>query len=91
MEASLDLQYQWGVNDNAEQYYINIPEWMYDFGFLVNQMKTPPDVISQIGLAIPMMLLYEVSIFACRIVERKREEAWAADEEEYTFEDILRQ
>ncbi len=46
VEASLDLQYQWGLNDNAEQYYISVPEWMYDFGFLVNQMKTPPDVIS---------------------------------------------
>lgn len=55
--------------------------------FVFAAIITPPDVISQIGLAIPMMLLYEVSIFACRIVERKREEAWAADEEENTFED----
>ena len=38
-------------------------------------------------LAIPMMLLYEVSIYACRIVERKREEAWAADADDDGFED----
>lgn len=31
---------------------------------------TPPDIISQIGLALPMMLLYECSIFSCKWVER---------------------
>lgn len=31
---------------------------------------TPPDIISQIGLAIPMMLLYECSIFSCRWAEK---------------------
>jgi sec-independent protein translocase protein TatC len=55
--------------------------------FVFAAVVTPPDVISQIGLAIPMMLLYELSIFACRIVERKREEAWAVDAEDDGFED----
>lgn len=32
---------------------------------------TPPDVISQIALAIPLYLLYELSILACRLVEEK--------------------
>ncbi len=32
---------------------------------------TPPDVISQIGLAIPLLLLYELSIFSCKFVEQK--------------------
>ena len=35
---------------------------------------TPPDPITQIGLAIPLYLLYEISIFLVRRVERKREE-----------------
>ncbi|MDB2414676.1 twin-arginine translocase subunit TatC [Rickettsiales bacterium] len=34
---------------------------------------TPPDVISQIGLAIPMWLLYEFSILSCRWVTKKKE------------------
>jgi len=55
--------------------------------FVFAAVVTPPDVISQIGLAIPMMLLYELSIYACRIVERKREEAWAADADDDGFED----
>lgn len=55
--------------------------------FVFAAVVTPPDIISQIGLAIPMMLLYEISIYACRIVERKREEAWAADADEDVFED----
>jgi len=47
--------------------------------FVFAAIITPPDVISQIGLAIPMILLYEVSIYLCRIVEQKREEYWSAD------------
>lgn len=36
---------------------------------------TPPDIISQIALFFPLYLLYEVSIVACRAMERKHEEA----------------
>jgi sec-independent protein translocase protein TatC len=33
---------------------------------------TPPDPISQITLAIPLVLLYEVSIWCVWLIERKR-------------------
>lgn len=33
---------------------------------------TPPDLISQVGLGIPILLLYELSIFAILLVEKKR-------------------
>ncbi|MCD7061054.1 twin-arginine translocase subunit TatC [Pelagibacterium xiamenense] len=33
---------------------------------------TPPDPISQIGLAIPLLLLYELSIIAVRFIEKRR-------------------
>ena len=42
--------------------------------FVVAAVLTPPDVISQIGLALPIILLYEASIFGARIIERKRAE-----------------
>lgn len=40
---------------------------------------TPPDPISQIGLALPMYLLYELSILSVRWVERSRAAALAAE------------
>ena len=40
--------------------------------FVVAAVLTPPDVISQIGLAVPILLLYEVSIIGARMTERKR-------------------
>ncbi len=40
--------------------------------FLVAAFLTPPDVISQIGLALPVMLLYEISILAVAAIERRR-------------------
>jgi len=43
--------------------------------FVVAAVLTPPDPMSQIGLALPTILLYEISIYAARLVERKREEA----------------
>jgi sec-independent protein translocase protein TatC len=39
---------------------------------------TPPDLISMCSLALPMLLLYEGSVVAVRIVERRREAARAA-------------
>jgi sec-independent protein translocase protein TatC len=39
---------------------------------------TPPDPISQIGLALPLYLLYEVSILSVRFIERARAKALAA-------------
>ena len=39
------------------------------FIFIFAGIVTPPDVISQIALAIPMILLYEISLGLCEIVE----------------------
>jgi sec-independent protein translocase protein TatC len=33
---------------------------------------TPPDILSQIALSIPLYLLYELSILSCKIIEKKR-------------------
>ena len=41
--------------------------------FVAAAILTPPDVISQIMLAIPVILLYEVSIIAARLMNRKNE------------------
>tara|TARA_X000000368_G_scaffold220590_1_gene174086 strand:+ start:769 stop:1545 length:777 start_codon:yes stop_codon:yes gene_type:complete len=42
--------------------------------FAVAAILTPPDPISQIGLGIPVLLLYELSIFAVKYIEKKRSE-----------------
>jgi sec-independent protein translocase protein TatC len=47
--------------------------------FAVAAILTPPDVISQIGLGVPILILYELSIIAVRIVERRRAQAEAAE------------
>lgn len=44
----------------------------------VAALITPPDPISQIGLALPMYALYELSILSVRMVERRRAKAEAA-------------
>jgi sec-independent protein translocase protein TatC len=46
--------------------------------FVAAAILTPPDVISQIGLAIPTILLYELSIYTVRLIERSREREAAA-------------
>ncbi len=40
--------------------------------FVAAAVLTPPDVISQIGLAVPTILLYEISIISVMIVERNK-------------------
>ena len=39
--------------------------------FAAAAILTPPDPITQIGLAIPLLILYEISIFAVKIIEKK--------------------
>jgi sec-independent protein translocase protein TatC len=39
---------------------------------VVAAFLTPPDPISQLGLAVPLLLLYELSILSVRVVEARR-------------------
>ena len=47
---------------------------------IIAAMVTPPDAFSMIALAVPMLLLYEVSIFLCRLIEKQRATREAAEE-----------
>jgi len=40
--------------------------------FIVAAIITPPDVVSQLALAIPMCLLYEIGIWAAQLLVRKK-------------------
>jgi sec-independent protein translocase protein TatC len=53
--------------------------------FVVAAVITPPDVISQIGLAIPLMALYEISIIAATIMLREK----GAGSKEMSFRPFL--
>jgi sec-independent protein translocase protein TatC len=64
-------------------------EWRSYFivgAFVVAAIVTPPDVISQLALAIPMCLLYELGIIAASMVTRvrpeKKEAAGTVDREQ---------
>jgi len=43
--------------------------------FVIAAFLTPPDIISQVLLAIPVMMLYEISIFLVRRAEKKKQAA----------------
>ena len=42
--------------------------------FAAAAILTPPDPITQIGLAIPLLILYELSIFSVSLIEKKSKE-----------------
>ena len=43
--------------------------------FAVAALLTPPDPITQIGLGIPLLMLYELSIISVKYIEKKKENA----------------
>ncbi len=50
-----------------------LKEWRSYFivgAFVVAAVVTPPDVVSQLSLAIPMCLLYELGILACHLITK---------------------
>ena len=50
--------------------------------FAAAALLTPPDLISQIGLGVPIIVLYEISIWLARMAERRRAARDAAEEAE---------
>ncbi|WP_027039149.1 twin-arginine translocase subunit TatC [Mesorhizobium ciceri] len=63
-------------------------KWAIVIAFVVAAILTPPDPMSQIGLAIPTILLYEVSIWAARLIERDREKQRVAREKQDAAEEV---
>ncbi len=53
--------------------------------FIVAAVLTPPDPVSQLSLALPVILLYEVSIWMAKLVEKTKAES--EDEDEFDLED----
>lgn len=51
------------------------------FAFVAAAILTPPDPLTQIGLAVPTILLYELSIISARYIERQRREAKGTESE----------
>jgi sec-independent protein translocase protein TatC len=50
--------------------------------FVIAAVLTPPDVVSQLALAIPLIAFYEISILIGRWIERRREQEDKKAEEE---------
>lgn len=50
--------------------------------FVVAAIVTPPDPISQLSLAIPIILLYELSIYLVKFIERDRPESEYDDDDD---------
>lgn len=55
------------------EYYAKYRKYMILVIFIVAAILTPPDVVSQILLAIPMMVLYEIGIIFSKIGSVKKE------------------
>ncbi len=58
------------VNSN---YLKSIRRYVIVIIFAFAAILTPPDPITQVGLAIPLLLLYELSIFTVKFIEKKKE------------------
>ncbi|SDA42956.1 twin-arginine translocase subunit TatC [Mesorhizobium qingshengii] len=63
-------------------------KWAIVIAFIVAAVLTPPDPMSQIGLALPTILLYEVSIWAARWIERDQERQRVAREKQDAAEAV---
>ena len=61
-----------------------ISKWRYAVVamFGIAAVLTPPDVVSQTSLAVPLILLYVLSIFSCRLVEKQRARREAEEDAE---------
>jgi sec-independent protein translocase protein TatC len=49
--------------------------------FIVAAVLTPPDPVSQLGLALPTILLYEIAIIAAKMIEKSRDRMAVEDQQ----------
>ena len=56
----------------SSQALVDKRKWAIVIAFVVAAVLTPPDPLSQIGLAIPTIILYEISIIMARMIERSK-------------------
>ena len=45
-EATLDIQYQIGTNQDSNQYYVTVSDWLYQYASLMHNSSSPPMVNS---------------------------------------------
>ena len=57
------------------EYLKNRRKYVIIIIFAVAAILTPPDPITQIGLGIPLLILYELSILSVKIIEKKNKDA----------------
>jgi sec-independent protein translocase protein TatC len=76
MPVILTLLGKAGIIDS--QFLVEKRRYAIVIVFIIAAVLTPPDVISQLALALPTLLLYEASIWSVRMVERKRAQVEAA-------------
>ncbi len=55
--------------------------------FILGMLLTPPDIISQVLLAVPVWVLYEAGVIASAIIFKERLEREEAEEEDYAEAD----
>ena len=72
----------------SSQALIDKRKWAIVLAFIVAAVLTPPDPVSQIGLALPTIRLYEISIWTARMIERNREQERVAREKKEAAEAV---
>jgi sec-independent protein translocase protein TatC len=58
----------------SSSWLISVRKYMVIIVLIVAAFLTPPDVFSQVLLAVPMVLLYEISIILVRLVEKNTDQ-----------------
>lgn len=74
----LSLLVRAGLIDSA--WLVTKRKYAIVISFIVAAVLTPPDPFTQIGLACSTLLLYELSIYAARFIEKKRAQREAEEE-----------
>ena len=69
LPVALTLLAKVGITSSAQ--LKKFRRYAYVGMFVIAAILAPPDVITQTGLALPLIALYEISIFCARWVEPK--------------------
>ena len=71
--SNISVKKRNSVLQQYSQYLKTRRKYVIVIMFAVAAILTPPDPITQIGLALPLLILYELSILTVKMIEKKKD------------------
>lgn len=71
-QTPIAIVFAWRMGLVSLDQMVKARKYLLLASFVIGAVATPPDVVSQIALAVPLYLLFEASVLVCRVWQKRK-------------------